>query len=142
MPCLLTNSWKPGISVSETPSCYHNGMCYNCWYERGNFGPSTFFLMFITLLQRFITSKQKESLNKPGLISYCYVTRIVSNFLFSFSSVLLQCVIICYLNWFKVFHYSSWLKSENCFIIQIFLIDRMHRFSVDFHFHLLPISSF
>lgn len=112
MPCLLNNLWKSGIYMSEATSCYHNGVCYNCWYQRGIFGPSTFSLMFITLLQRLVTSEQKKSLNNQDLqVILCFQTHIkfLVFHLFSF-------VAMCYYRLFeliKVFHYSSRLKSEN-----------------------------
>lgn len=46
-------------------------------------------------------------------------------------------VIIGYLNQFKVFHYSSWLKSENHFTVQPFLTSRVHIYV----FSGLPFSS-
>lgn len=143
MPCLLTNSWKPGISVSEAASCYYNGVCYNCWQERGNFGPSIFSLMFVTLLQEVCNLKAKEEPQQSGVYKlFCYQT-CLKFFICFFSS--LSFVAMCYYGLFepiKVFHYSSWLKSKNHFIIQIFPIYRMHIFLVDFRFHQLPISPF
>lgn len=44
MPCLLTNSWKPGVSVSEVHPVPTTVECaIAAGIKRGNLSPSTFF---------------------------------------------------------------------------------------------------
>lgn len=39
MPCLLTDSWKPGVSVFEAASCHHNGCAAAAGMRGGTFLP-------------------------------------------------------------------------------------------------------
>lgn len=69
MPCLLTESWKPGVGVSEAAVLSPQWGCCNCWGEGG-------FSERCDTTPRVVTSEREESLRDPGLISYFYVIRL------------------------------------------------------------------
>lgn len=87
MPCLLTNSWKPGISVSETVACYHNAMCSNCWYE-GELEPFHIFLNVCNTTSEVCHLKAKEEPQQPRTYKLFLLLDLHKvSYLFSFSSV-------------------------------------------------------
>lgn len=80
MPCLLTNSWTPGISVSEAAPLPQWGVLELLVFE-GGLGPFRVLPNVCNTTSEVCNLKAKEEPQQPRTcISYFYVTRLASQF--------------------------------------------------------------